>query len=254
MRVVPDREMPVRPAGRRFDEIAVGEQHRHVGAVGFDARRVDRHHVRAVEEIGDAAEAFGLALRAIGAVGAIQPHQLGVGGRIDRGFDLELERALRRLRDGQAVGRRGIGVLRQRRAVDRRSTTSDKFVAVEPQAARRPTPPDWAAATAARARASRTDAARYRDRPCRSASRTDGNPGGGRGGLVQCAWILHWPCGFAASRTSHFNLRCLRGSGSACPITRLIEGHLRAQARAPDRRPSRARRARFSTDRPGNGN
>ena len=67
-RIVPDREMPAVPGTSPLrDEIAVGEQHRRFGFVGLDARRVDRHHVRPVEEIGDAAEAFGLALRAVGA-------------------------------------------------------------------------------------------------------------------------------------------------------------------------------------------
>ena len=76
-RIVPHGEMPVgaRHVASR-DEIAVGEQHRRLGFVGLDARGVDRHHVRPVEEIGDAAEALGLALRAIGGAGAIEPHQL----------------------------------------------------------------------------------------------------------------------------------------------------------------------------------
>ena len=92
-RIVPDREMPVGAGNVAVrDQIAVGEKHRRLGFVGFDARGVDRHHVRPVEEIGDAAKAFGLALRAIGGAGAVEAHELRVGRRIDDGLDLELER------------------------------------------------------------------------------------------------------------------------------------------------------------------
>jgi len=101
------------------DQIAVGEQNRRFSFVGLDARCVDRHHVRPVEEISDAAEAFGLALGAVGGAGAIKPHQLRIAGRIDDGFDLEFERPVRRLRDGQLVGRGDEVLLRQRLAVDR---------------------------------------------------------------------------------------------------------------------------------------
>ena len=57
-----------RPPGSspEVDEVAVGQQHRRFGFVGLDARGVDRHHVGPVREIGDAAKAFRLALRAIG--------------------------------------------------------------------------------------------------------------------------------------------------------------------------------------------
>ena len=73
MRIVPDREMAA--AGKRaaFDQIAVGQQHRRFGFVRFDPRRVDRHHVGPVREIGDAAETFGFALRAIGTARPVEP-------------------------------------------------------------------------------------------------------------------------------------------------------------------------------------
>src|SRR6266849_3463591 len=89
-------------AGR---EIAVGEQHRRVAFLGFDAGGVDRHHVGAVGEIGDAAEALGLALGAKDRSRAIKARELGVGGGIDGGLDLQPERPVRRLRDGQPGGR-----------------------------------------------------------------------------------------------------------------------------------------------------
>ena len=83
-RVVPDREMPAAGQVAALAQIAVGEQHRRLGLVGLDAGGVDRHHVRPVGEIGDAAEALGLALRAIGAARPVEAEELGVGGRIDQ--------------------------------------------------------------------------------------------------------------------------------------------------------------------------
>ena len=118
MRVVPDGEMAAAGKIAAVGQIAVRQQHRRFVFVGFDARRVDRHHVGAVGEIGDAAETFRLALRAVGAAGAVKPRQLGVGGRVDQRFDLQRERPVRRLRDGEAVRRRHIAVRRQRGAVE----------------------------------------------------------------------------------------------------------------------------------------
>src|SRR5208337_4709257 len=71
-----------------------------------------------VEEIGDAAKAFGLALRAIGGAGAIEAHELRVGRRIDDGLDLELERTVRRLRDGKPFSRGEKAVVGERLAVE----------------------------------------------------------------------------------------------------------------------------------------
>ena len=97
--------------------IAVAEQHRNV-FVGLDTGSEDRHHVGPVGKIGDAAKAFGLAFGAIDAARAIEPQQLGIGGRIDHGLDLEPERPLRRLRDREAIGRGGILLGRERGAVE----------------------------------------------------------------------------------------------------------------------------------------
>ena len=118
MRVVPDREMPAAGQVAALDQVAVGEQHRRFGFVGLDARRVDRHHVGPVGKIGDAAKTLGFALRAIGAARAIKAGKLGVGRRVDQRFDFEREGPVRRLRDGQAIGRRNIAFGRQRGAVE----------------------------------------------------------------------------------------------------------------------------------------
>ena len=101
------------------DAIAVGEQHSRFAFVGLDAGGVDGHHVGPVEEIGDAAEAFSLALRAIDIAGAVKPHQLGVASRIDQSLDLKLEWAVRHLRDGKSIRRRDEIFRGQRLAVQR---------------------------------------------------------------------------------------------------------------------------------------
>ena len=185
-RIVPDREMPVGPGDVALrHEIAVGEQHRRVVFVGLDARRVDRHHVRPVEEIGDAAEAFGLALRAVDVAGAVKPHELGVAGRIDHGLDLEFERPVRRLRDGEPVRRRR----RSSRpaAACRRALSDDELqlVAIEHQRRRRAGGVGFELQLGAHPW--RVGCSERRDRRSRSASRAGGNPAGGRRGVLRCA-------------------------------------------------------------------
>ena len=69
--------------------IAVRQHHRAGAPVGGDGDGVARHHVRPVGEIGDAAEAFRLALGEEAAVGDIQAGQFGVVLRRDAGFDLQ---------------------------------------------------------------------------------------------------------------------------------------------------------------------
>ena len=100
--------------------------------LGFDPRGVGRHHVRPVEKICDAAKTFGFALRAIGAVRAIEPHQLGVGRWVDLGFDLKDKLALRRLQDRQRIGRCRIGLGSKRQSVDRKPCERE-FIAVKYQ-------------------------------------------------------------------------------------------------------------------------
>ena len=112
------------------DEIAVREQHRRLGLVGFDPGGEHRHHVRPIGEIGDAAEAFGLALGAIGPGRTIETHKLRVGGRVHHGLDVETERPLRGVRNGQQVGGDDIAIGRQGHAVERQRDQR-KAVAVE---------------------------------------------------------------------------------------------------------------------------
>ena len=100
------------------DEISIGEQHRRVGLLGLDAGGVDRHDIGTVEEVGDAAKALCLALGAVDRARTIEAHELGIGGWIDDGLDLQPERAVRRLRDGEPVGGRDELFGRKRRAVE----------------------------------------------------------------------------------------------------------------------------------------
>ena len=74
--IVPDREMAAAGQIAALAQIAVGEQHRRFGLVGLDARGEDRHHVGTVGIIGDAAEAFGLALGAVVAARPVEPGEL----------------------------------------------------------------------------------------------------------------------------------------------------------------------------------
>ncbi len=76
---------------RGLDEVAVGQQHRVAGLVGAQRDRVDRHHVGAVEEVGDAAEALGLALREEAAARGVEARQRGVLVRRAGVADLQRE-------------------------------------------------------------------------------------------------------------------------------------------------------------------
>ena len=104
--VVPDGEMT--PVGEitAFHRIAVRQKKRRVFAIRFHAHGIDGQNVWPVEEIGDAAEAFGFALRAENTTGNVEPHQRRVLRWRDPGHDGQLEPARgRQPGDRQAVGR-----------------------------------------------------------------------------------------------------------------------------------------------------
>ncbi len=90
MRVLPGDEVTTALALATLDGIAVGEQDRVAVLVGDDGGGEHRHHVRAVRVVGDATEAFGLALGAEHARGHIKPFQRGIRGRVDHDHRLEL--------------------------------------------------------------------------------------------------------------------------------------------------------------------
>jgi hypothetical protein len=59
-----------------LDQVAVGEQHGVLRLVGAQRDGEDRHHVRPVEEVGDAAKALRLALREQARARGVQARQL----------------------------------------------------------------------------------------------------------------------------------------------------------------------------------
>ena len=80
VRVAPHRVVPLSAVERAaLERIAVGEQHGGLVAVGLDAGGVGGEHVGAIEEVGDAAEALGLALRAVDAAREVEAGQRLVG-------------------------------------------------------------------------------------------------------------------------------------------------------------------------------
>ena len=101
-RIAPDRPVAAAFALAGGFEIAVGEQHRRLRLVGLEPHAVGREHVGPVGKVSDAPEAFGLALRAIGRAGAVEPHQLGVGGGIETRLEAQRERPARRVGQREA--------------------------------------------------------------------------------------------------------------------------------------------------------
>ena len=82
---------PVASASRLAggDPVAVRQQDREGGGVGFHPHAIFGQHVGPVGEEGDPPEAFGLALGAEHPAGGVEPHKLGVRGRVD--LDLGLD-------------------------------------------------------------------------------------------------------------------------------------------------------------------
>ena len=91
-RVVPHGEVAAIFQIALFQQIAVGQQHRVGLLLGAQRHLVGGHHVRTVQEIGDASEALRLALREEAAFAGVQAHQLGVLRGIAGGEDLQRNR------------------------------------------------------------------------------------------------------------------------------------------------------------------
>src|SRR4029077_9007615 len=102
MWIMPDRKVASARKRAAFDQVTVGQQHRRLCFVRLNPRRVDRHYVRPVRKISNAAETLGFALRAVGATRAVKPGQLCVRRRIDEGLNFKSEWPGGRLRDCQA--------------------------------------------------------------------------------------------------------------------------------------------------------
>ena len=73
-------------------QVAVAQQHGVLRLVGPQRHAVAGHHIRAVQEVGDAAETLGLALGEERIVAHVQAHELGVLGWCAGGEDFERER------------------------------------------------------------------------------------------------------------------------------------------------------------------
>ena len=116
MRIGPGDAVPPVAEVMHRAGIAVRQQHGNEGLVGGDGDGVARHHVGPVGEIGDAAEAFRLALGEITAARDIQAAQFGVGGGGDAGFDLQHAAVGHRV-DGQDAVLDAVGVRGEGRAV-----------------------------------------------------------------------------------------------------------------------------------------
>ena len=91
VRVHPAREVAAIVQIALRHQVAVGQQHRVLCLVGAQRNGVTGHHVRAIQKVGDAPKALGLALREEGVVADIQAHQLGVFGRTGGGENFQLE-------------------------------------------------------------------------------------------------------------------------------------------------------------------
>jgi hypothetical protein len=116
---VPDGKVPAVTEVAPFAGIAVRQKQRRFISFRFDAHGVNRKNVGAIKEIGDAAKAFGLALRAIDAVRAIKAHQRLVLRWCYLGFDHKPEPlGCRRIGDHKTFRRGLIGRRRKRLSVE----------------------------------------------------------------------------------------------------------------------------------------
>ena len=84
------------------DQIAVGEQHRIFALIRDDGSGEERHHIGAVEVVGDLAESLSLALSAEIAARFIKAVEGGIFLRLDQGLDLQ-HKDLRHLSNRQRL-------------------------------------------------------------------------------------------------------------------------------------------------------
>ena len=101
-RIDPCSEVPAIAGLSGGARIAVREQHRRQLPVGDDGNGVTRHHVGPIEEVGDATEAFGLAMSAKQIAGDVEAGQLRVGRRVCPRRDVEHE-AVRHVPDRERL-------------------------------------------------------------------------------------------------------------------------------------------------------
>jgi hypothetical protein len=134
--IAPDRVVPLAPVERApLQRIAVGEQYRGLAAVGLYARGVSGKHIRAVEEVGDAAEALRLALRAVDSARQVEAGERLVGLRVAINGGLEREGPRRQVADHQLLVGHLVFAGAQLAPVEAHALELDRL-AVEPQGPR----------------------------------------------------------------------------------------------------------------------
>ena len=126
MRIDPFRPMPPCVDVAALDRVAVGEQHRIALLLGRYRRRVARHYIGPIDEIGDPAKALRLALRAEIAARHVETRERSIALRRDAGLDIEGE-GIRHIGEDQpafrlkliAVGAERLAIERQRHELQR---------------------------------------------------------------------------------------------------------------------------------------
>ena len=107
VRVVPGGVVASALQIARFEQVAVGQQHRPARLVGAQGDGVGGHHVGAVEEVGDAPKTLGLALGEEVAAAHEQAHEPAVLFRVAGGEQLQLEGLVT---GGQVFQHQGVAV------------------------------------------------------------------------------------------------------------------------------------------------
>ena len=110
MGIMPDGEVPVGSRNASaLPVVAVGQQDGAQGLARFHAHRVARHHIGAVVEIGNAPEAFRLALGAVHGVGLVKARERRVTHGVAFGFNLKREARGGNLWECETIIRQRIG-------------------------------------------------------------------------------------------------------------------------------------------------
>ena len=117
--IVPNREMAAFRQGAGVQAVAVGEEHRATGLIGLDAHAEAAEQIRAIGVKGDAAKAHRLALSGEHATTHIQPLQAGVGRGVNPHPAAQTKWLRRGLMQHQPGGLEGVGLRRQRHAIER---------------------------------------------------------------------------------------------------------------------------------------
>ena len=117
-RVVPNSEVASGVEVAGFDAVAIGEQHRTAGPIGFDPHLKATEQIGAVGVKGDAPKSLGFALGREQPATGVEPFKGAVGFRVDAHPALQLKNPSGRLGDHQLVGAELKGLSRQELAIE----------------------------------------------------------------------------------------------------------------------------------------